>query len=115
MAIDIAASRFIDSLDAPAASVVPAAPVRPELLVCALLHLMSQYHAGAPDGGACVKLASVIERQFQALARLPDATPALRATCARLAEQWEAVVERSMPHAGRQDRPPRPVQLRQAR
>lgn len=70
-----------------------AAPAQPELLVAATLHLMSHYTA---DGG-CVKLACVIERHLKALAALPEAAPVLRATCLQLSEQWEAVVERTLP------------------
>lgn len=66
---------------------------QPELLVAATLHLMSHYSA---DGG-CVKLASVIQRHLKALAALPEAAPILRATCLQLSEQWEVVVERTLP------------------
>ncbi len=69
------------------------APAQPELLVSATLHLMSHYTAG----GGCVKLASVIERHLKALAALPELAPILRATCLQLSEQWEAVVERTLP------------------
>ena len=70
-----------------------AAPAQPELLVAATLHLMSHYTA---DGG-CVKLAAVIERHLKALAALPELAPILRATCLQLSEQWETVVERTLP------------------
>ena len=77
-----------------------AAPVQhghqPELMLSAVLHLMSHYTASA-DRGACVKLASVIERHLKALASLPDLAPVLSATCQQLYEQWAAVVERSLP------------------
>ncbi|RZI42572.1 hypothetical protein EGT07_11250 [Herbaspirillum sp. HC18] len=68
---------------------------RPELLVSALLHLMSHYSAN--ENGACLKLASVIERHLKVLADLPDLSPVLRATCQQLSEQWAAVVERTLP------------------
>lgn len=68
-------------------------PAQPELLMSATLHLMSHYTAG----GGCVKLASVIERHLKALAALPELAPILRATCLQLSEQWEAVVERTLP------------------
>ena len=81
---------------------------RNELLVAALLHLMSQYtvnNAAACDGsrgdGPCVKLASVIERHLTALARLPDADPVLRATCEQLSVKWAALVDRAMPAPAR--------------
>jgi hypothetical protein len=69
---------------------------RPELMLSAVLHLMSHYTANA-DSGACLKLASVIERHLKALASLPELAPVLSATCQQLSEQWAGVVERSMP------------------
>lgn len=78
---------------------------QPELLVSAVLHLMSHYTASASDTGRCVKLASVIERHLKVLADLPDLAPVLRATCRQLSEQWETVVERTMP------RPEKPGRL----
>ena len=73
------------------------ATVQPELLVSAVLHLMSQYTTHHQESSACVKLASVIERHLKALADLPDLAPVLRATCLQLSEQWAMVVERPMP------------------
>ena len=70
---------------------------QPELMVSAVLHLMSHYTASNSDSGACVKLASVIERHFKALASLPDLAPVLRATCQQLSEQWATIVERDLP------------------
>lgn len=73
---------------------------RPELMLSAVLHLMSHYTASASntDGnGGCVKLASVIERHLKALASLPELAPVLSATCQQLSEQWAGVVERSLP------------------
>jgi hypothetical protein len=70
---------------------------QPELMVSAVLHLMSHYTARSSDSGACVKLASVIERHFKALAALPELAPVLRATCQQLSEQWAGIVERDMP------------------
>lgn len=70
---------------------------QPELMLCAVLHLMSHYTARSGDGGACVKLASVIERHLKALASWPDLAPVLRATCQQLSEQWAGVVERALP------------------
>lgn len=69
----------------------------PELLISAVLHLMSHYTAHHHETGACVKLASVIERHLKALADLPHLAPVLQATCGQLAEQWAAVVDRTMP------------------
>lgn len=74
-----------------------AAPAQPELLVSAVLHLMSHYTANNQESNACLKLASVIERHLKALADLPDLAPVLRATCQQLSEQWGIVVERAMP------------------
>ncbi|MBF8177487.1 hypothetical protein DBR37_16780 [Herminiimonas sp. KBW02] len=74
-----------------------AAPAQPELLVSAVLHLMSHYTANNQESSSCIKLASVIERHLKALADLPDLAPVLRATCQQLSEQWATVVERAMP------------------
>ena len=77
------------------------ASAQPELLVSAVLHLMSHYNANMNETGVCVKLASVIQRHLKALADLPDLAPVLRATCQQLSEQWAAVVERSLPQPQR--------------
>lgn len=75
-------------------------PPQPELLVSAVLHLMSHYTANQQqDAVGCVRLASVIERHLKALADLPNLAPVLRATCQQLSEQWETVVEHAMPQA----------------
>ena len=73
----------------------PAGP-NPELMLSAVLHLMSHYTAGSDEAGGCVKLASVIERHLKALAGLPDLAPVLSATCQQLSEQWAGVVERNI-------------------
>lgn len=78
-------------------------PVRPELLVSALLHLMSHYTLHSQEAGSCTRLASVIERHLQALADLPDLAPVLRATCRQLTDQWAGIVERAMPQSGRRN------------
>lgn len=70
---------------------------QPELLVSAVLHLMSHYTAGNHASTSCVKLASVIERHLKALATQPGLAPVLRATCQQLSEQWEHIVENTMP------------------
>ena len=69
---------------------------QPELMLSAVLHLMSHYSARSAESGACIKLASVIERHLKALASLPDLAPVLRATCQQVSEQWAGVVERAM-------------------
>ena len=68
----------------------------PELMLSAVLHLMSHYTAGSAAAGGCVKLASVIERHLKALAGLPELAPGLRATCQQLSEQWAQEVERNL-------------------
>ncbi|MES2259405.1 MAG: hypothetical protein V4724_12830 [Pseudomonadota bacterium] len=70
---------------------------RPELMLSAVLHLMSQYIANVGERGDCPKLASVIERHLKALTNLPELAPVLSATCQQLAEQWAGVVERALP------------------
>lgn len=70
---------------------------RPELMLSAVLHLMSHYTAKAGERGGCVKLASVIERHLKALADLPGLAPVLAATCQQLSEQWAGEVERTLP------------------
>jgi hypothetical protein len=92
-----------DFLDYNPASATPS--TRPALLVAALLHLMSQYTlrsaardpGNADAEGPCVKLAAVIERHLDALARLPDAEPVLRATCEQLRVKWEDLVDSRLP------------------
>ena len=73
----------------------------PELLVSAVLHLMSHYTANISETGDCIKLASVIERHLKALADLPQLAPVLSATCQQLSEHWATVVERAMPQPER--------------
>lgn len=77
-----------------------ASPAQPELLVSAVLHLMSHYTAHS-ESSSCVRLASVIERHLKALADLPELAPVLRATCQQLSEQWGGVVEKAMPQPER--------------
>jgi len=94
-----------DFLDDIPASASPS--TRHALLTAALLHLMSQYtlrSQGSANAGSnadgdrpCVKLAAVIERHLDALARLPDAEPVLRATCEQLRMRWADLVDSRMP------------------
>lgn len=74
-----------------------AAAQHPELMLSAVLHLMSHYTANAASDGGCVKLASVIERHLKALSDLPGLAPVLRATCQQLSDQWAVVVEQARP------------------
>lgn len=74
----------------------PGTSGQPEMLVSAVLHLMSHYAANA-DRMPCVKLGAIIERHLRALAAFPDLPPVLRATCQQLSEQWCQVVERAEP------------------
>lgn len=74
----------------------------PELLVSAVLHLMSHYAEHATEANACLKLGSIIERHLRALAAYPELPPVLRATCQQLSELWASVVERAKP--ARQER-----------
>ncbi|MFZ6872432.1 hypothetical protein ACO0LF_10230 [Undibacterium sp. Di27W] len=74
---------------------------QPELLVSAVLHLMSHYTVNSTRNGtqaeteqASTKLASVIERHLKVLANLPDLAPVLQATCLQLSEQWASLVEK---------------------
>jgi hypothetical protein len=85
----------IDSMN-PALLEPSSTPARPELLVSAVLHLMSHYTANTQETDHCTRLASVIERHLKVLADLPDLAPVLQATCKQLSEQWAMVVERSM-------------------
>ena len=70
---------------------------QPELMLCTVLHLMSHYTERSAESGACLKLASVIERHLKALAGRSDLSPVLQATCQQLSEQWASVVESAMP------------------
>jgi hypothetical protein len=69
---------------------------QPELLVSAVLHLMSHYTAGSGEMNGRARLASVIERHLDELAERPDLAPVLRATCRQLSEQWAGIVERTL-------------------
>ncbi|HYC42010.1 MAG TPA: hypothetical protein VEB70_03355 [Noviherbaspirillum sp.] len=79
----------------------PASHTNPELLVSAVLHLMSHYAANTAENGPCLKLGAIIERHLRALAAFPDLPPILRATCQQLSEQWSNVVKQAQPPAVR--------------
>ncbi|MGK5019205.1 hypothetical protein [Janthinobacterium lividum] len=66
---------------------------QPELLLSAVLHLMSHYHAGNP----CEQLAAVIERHLQVLSCSPSLSPVLQATCQQLSQQWATLVVQQRP------------------
>ncbi|MEB0135263.1 hypothetical protein QN362_07955 [Actimicrobium sp. CCC2.4] len=68
---------------------------RPELLVAAVLHLMSHYTTHRQEG-ACIKLASVIERHLKILGNLHTMAPVLRATCLQLSGQWADIVDQAI-------------------
>ncbi|MDN2677240.1 hypothetical protein [Janthinobacterium sp. SUN033] len=74
--------------DRPSPMFPPPQGQQPELLLSAVLHLMSHYHAGSP----CEKLAGVIERHLQVLSNSPGLGPVLQATCQQLSQQWAALV-----------------------
>jgi uncharacterized membrane protein YccC len=73
---------------------------QPDLLVSAVLHLMSHYSVNAnqtDNNQACLKLASVIERHLKALSDLPELAPVVRATCQQLSEQWANLIDKNLP------------------
>ncbi|MET0962840.1 MAG: hypothetical protein ABWY05_08470 [Noviherbaspirillum sp.] len=74
---------------------------QPDLLVSAVLHLMSHYSTRPGEGETCLKLACVIERHLKALASLPQLSPVLQGTCSQLAEQWASHIDRAAPPAGK--------------
>lgn len=79
----------------------PASNTNPELLVSAVLHLMSHYAANTAENGPCLKLGAIIERHLRALAAFPDLPPVLRATCQQLSEQWSNVIKQAQPTTAR--------------
>ena len=81
------------------------ASANPELLISAVLHLMSHFTVNSQESGDCAKLASVIERHLKALADLPTLGPVLQATCMQLSEQWNVIVERAMRTRQKQPKP----------
>jgi hypothetical protein len=81
----------------------PSGTTQPELLLSAVLHLMSHYTAGSHETQSCIRLASVIERHLKALAELPDLAPVLQATCRQLSEQWAGLVDKAIRPTERQN------------
>ncbi|HTN66578.1 MAG TPA: hypothetical protein VL051_10390 [Burkholderiaceae bacterium] len=71
----------------------------PELMVSAVLHLMSHYTISSRESCVCARLAAIIERHLKTLAALPELAPVLRATCQQLSWQWEIIAERMLPAA----------------
>jgi hypothetical protein len=69
----------------------------PELLISAVLHLISQYNMHNLANDACVQSARTIERHLRTLSDWPELAPVLRATCQQLSEQWTSVIERALP------------------
>jgi hypothetical protein len=69
----------------------------PELLISAVLHLISQYNMHNLANDACVQSAKTIERHLHTLADWPGLAPVLRATCQQLSEQWTSMIERALP------------------
>ncbi|MEM4985878.1 hypothetical protein V8G57_00610 [Collimonas sp. H4R21] len=69
----------------------------PELLISAVLHLISQYNMHTLANDACVQSARTIERHLRTLSDWPELAPVLRATCQQLSEQWTSVIERALP------------------
>jgi hypothetical protein len=72
-------------------------PTKPELLVSALLHLMSHYTAHLHEKDKCLRLAAVIERHLKVLSTLPGLSPLLQATCLQLADDWTDLVDQNLP------------------
>ncbi len=72
-------------------------PTKPELLVSALLHLMSHYTAQMHEREGCLRLAAVIERHLKVLSTHPGLSPLLQATCQQLSDDWTSLVERHLP------------------
>lgn len=60
----------------------------PDLLLAAVLHLMSHYISSPFEPGRRTSLAKVIERHLSELVAMPGLSPVLRATCQQLAFQW---------------------------
>ena len=69
----------------------------PELLISAVLHLISQYNRHHLASGACVQSATTIERHLRTLSDWPGLAPVLRATCQQLSDQWTLMIEQALP------------------
>ncbi|WP_211451461.1 hypothetical protein [Collimonas antrihumi] len=69
----------------------------PELLISAVLHLISQYNMHNLASDASVQSARTIERHLRTLSDWPGLAPVLRATCQQLSEQWISMIERALP------------------
>lgn len=83
-----------DTTNATSSELHPAS-TPPEVLISAVLHLMSHYSVHTQER-PCTKLAAIIERHLKALAALPELAPVLRATCQQLCDQWTEVVDRAL-------------------
>lgn len=89
-----------ENLTRPAGTPAATVSTQPDLLVSAVLHLMSHYSVNASqteNDKACLKLASVIERHLKALSDLPELAPVVRATCLQLTEQWANLIDKNLP------------------
>jgi len=64
-------------------------------ILASTLYLMSCY-ASAP----CARIAGLVDRHLEVLARDSETGPLVRETCRRLAEHWDAL-ERACPAAAR--------------
>lgn len=69
----------------------------PELLVSAVLHLLSQYNRKNLANSICIQSATTIERHLRILSDWPGVAPVLRATCQQLSDQWALMVARAIP------------------
>ena len=80
----------------------PNATGKPDILISAVLHLMSHYSRNAQqqdEHRACVRLAAVIERHLTVLSELPGLTPVMHATCQQLAEHWSDLIDQDLSQA----------------
>lgn len=73
----------------------PTSPQRPDMLIAALLHLMSSFSLHQCNGIVCTRLAAVIERHVRALLNDETLSPVLQATCMQLCEQWNTIRDAS--------------------
>lgn len=68
----------------------------PELLISAVLHLISQYNKHNPTADTCMQSAATIERHLRTLSTWPELAPMLRATCQQLSDQWMLSIEKAL-------------------